>query len=147
MTLPLIGVGISYVVVAVLLLSLNLTSLWHWGIKASAIAVTTLFFGISYGSIAGLIGWPSDARLPVHFQLDWATVVEPDKLNGSPGTIYLWLETLDEDNVPAGTPRAFRVPYTRELADRIGRAKERIEKGMDQAGTARELDVPEGMPD
>jgi hypothetical protein len=147
MTLPLIGVGISYVVVAVLLLSLNLTSLWHWGIKASAIAVTTLFFGISYASIAGLIGWPSDARLPVHFQLDWATVVEPDKLNGSPGTIYLWLETLDEDNVPAGTPRAFRVPYTRELADRIGRAKERIEKGMDQAGTARELDVPEGMPD
>jgi hypothetical protein len=147
MTLPLIGVGISYVVVAVLLLSLNLTSLWHWGIKASAIAVTTLFFGISYASIAGLIGWPSDARLPVHFQLDWATVVEPDKLNGSPGTIYLWLETLDEDNVPAGTPRAFRVPYTRELADRIGRAKERIEKGMDQAGTARELDVPEGTPD
>jgi len=49
MTLPLIGVGISYVVVAVLLLSLNLASRWHWGIKASAIAVTTVFFGVSSG--------------------------------------------------------------------------------------------------
>src|ERR1700730_12641440 len=147
MTLPLIGVGISYVVVAVLLLSLNLASRCHWGIKPSAIAVTTVFFSVLYASIAGLIGWPSEARLPGHFQLNWATVVEPDKLNGSPGTIYLWLETIDENNVPAGTPRAFRVRYSRELADRIGRAKERIEKGVDQAGTARELDVPEGEPD
>jgi len=146
-TLPLIGVGISYVVVAVLLLSLNLTSRWHWGIKASAIGVTTIFFGVSYASIAGLIGWPTEASVPEHFQLDWATVVEPDKLNGSPGSIYLWLETLDENNVPAGTPRAFRVPYSRALADRIGRAKERIEQGMDQAGTARELDIPEASAD
>jgi len=147
MTLPLIGVGLSYVVVTVLLLSLNLASRWHWGVKATAIAVTTVFFGVSYASIAGLIGWPSEGRVPEHFQLDWATVIEPDKLNGSPGSIYLWLEGLDENNVPAGTPRAFRVPYSRDLADRIGHAKERIEQGKDQAGTARDLDVPEVPPD
>ena len=147
MTLPLIGVGLSYVVVAVLLLSLNLTSRWHWGVKAAAIAVTSVFFGVSYAAIAGLIGWPSEARVPERFQLDWGTVVEPDKLNGSPGSIYLWVETLDENNLPAGTPRAFRVPYSRDLADRIGHAKERIEQGKDQAGTARDLDVPEAPPD
>jgi hypothetical protein len=147
MTLPLIGVGLSYVVVSVLLLSLNLASRWYWGVKAAAIAVTSLFFGVSYVSIAGLIGWPSEARVPEHFQLDWGTVVEPDKLNGSPGSIYLWVEALDENNVPAGTPRAFRVPYSRDLADRIGHAKERIEQGKDQAGTARDLDVPEAAPD
>jgi hypothetical protein len=147
MTLPLIGVGASYVVIAVLLLSLNLTSRWHWCVKAAAIAVTTGFFGVSFASIAGLIGWPSQARVPEHFQLHWAAVVEPDKLNGSPGSIYLWLETLDENYMPAGTPRAFRVPYSRDLADRIGRAKNRIEQGMDQAGTARDLDAPEGPPD
>jgi hypothetical protein len=147
MTLPLIGVGLSYVVVAVLLLSLNLASRWHWGVKAAAIAVTSVFFAVSYGSIAGLIGWPSEARVPERFQLDWGTVVEPDKLNGSPGSIYLWVEALDENNVPAGTPRAFRVPYSRDLADRIGHAKERIEQGKDQAGTARDLDLPESPPD
>ena len=147
MTLPLIGVGLSYVAVAVLLLSLNLTSRWHWGVKAAAIAITTAFFGISYASIAGLIGWPSETRVPEHFQLDWATVVEPDKLTGSSGSIYLWLEALDENNMPIGIPRAFRVPYSRDLADRIGHAKERIEQGKDQAGTARDLDVSEAPPD
>jgi len=106
-----------------------------------------LFFGVSYASIAGLIGWPSEARVPERFQLDWGTVVEPDKVNGSPGSIYLWVEALDENNVPAGTPRAFRVPYSRDLADRIGHAKERIEQGKDQAGTARDLDVPDVPPD
>jgi hypothetical protein len=147
MTLPLAGVVGSYVLIAVLLLSLNLASRWRWGIKAAAIAITTVFFGLSYASIGGLIGWPSEARVPEHFQLHWAIVVEPDKLNGLPGSIYLWVERLDEKNMPAGTPRAFKLPYSRELADRIGRAKQRIEQGTDQAGTARDLEVPEGEPD
>ena len=95
---------------------------------------------VCYLSITGLIGWPSEARVPEHFQLHWATVVEPDKLNGLPGSIYLWIEALDEKNMLAGMPRAYRVPYSRELADRIGRAKERIEQGADQIGTARDLD-------
>jgi hypothetical protein len=147
MILPLAGIIASYVIIAVLLLSLNLASLWHWGIKAAAVAITTAFFGVSYLSTAGLTGWPSEARLPERFQLHWATVVEPDKLDGVPGSIYLWVEALDENNIPAGTPRAFRVPYSRELADRIGHAKERIERGKEQAGTARDLELPEGASD
>jgi hypothetical protein len=147
MTLPLAGIVASYVLIAVLLLSLNLASRWHWGMKAAAIVITTGFFGVSYLSTTGLIGWPSDARVPEHFQLHWATVVEPDKLNGLPGSIYLWIEALDENSMLAGTPRAFRVPYSRELADRIGHAKERIEQGADQLGTARDLETPEGEAD
>jgi hypothetical protein len=123
MTLPLAGIVASYVGLAVLLLSLNLASLWHWGLKAAAIVITTGFFGVFYLSTTGLIGWPTEARMPDHFQLHWATIVEPDKLNGLPGSIYLWIEALDENNTLAGTPRAFRVPYSRDLADRIGRAK------------------------
>ena len=147
MTFPLAGIAISYVVVAVLLLNLNLASRWHWGIKATAIAITTVFFGICYVSTEGLIGWPSEARVPEHFQLDWATVAEPDKLNGVAGAIYLWVEALDENNMSSGTPRAFRVPYSRDLADRIGHARERIEQGIDQVGMARDLDEPEAKPD
>src|SRR5215471_3280702 len=81
MTLPLAGIVASYVIVAVLLLSLNLASRWHWGVKAMAITTTTGFFVVSYLSITELIGWPSEARIPGHFQLHWATVVEPDKMN------------------------------------------------------------------
>jgi hypothetical protein len=47
----------------------------------------------------------ADARAfsPEHFQLHWATVVEPDTLNGTPGSIYLWAVALDDNNLPAGT--------------------------------------------
>jgi coenzyme PQQ precursor peptide PqqA len=31
--------------------------------------ITTGFFGVSYLSTTGLIGWPSEARVPEHFQL------------------------------------------------------------------------------
>ena len=147
MRLSLAGIVASYVLIAVLLLSLNLASRWHWGIKAVAIAITAGFFGAFFVSVTELIGWPTEARVPDHFQLHWATIVEPDKLNGLPGSIYLWVEALDENNMLAGTPRAFRVPYSRELADRIGRAKERIEQGADQAGTARDIEMPEGESD
>lgn len=147
MTLPLVGIVASYVLIAVLLLSLNLASRWRWGVKGAAIVITTGFFGVCYLATSGLIGWPSEARVPERFQLHWATVVEPDKLNGVPGSIYLWIEGLDENNMLAGTPRAYRVPYSRELADRIGHAKERIEQGADQLGTARDLEMPEGEPD
>jgi hypothetical protein len=147
MRLSLAGIVASYVLIAVLLLSLNLASRWHWGIKAVAIAITAGFFGVFFVSVTELIGWPTEARVPDHFQLHWATIVEPDKLNGLPSSIYLWVEALDENNMLAGTPRAFRVPYSRELADRIGRAKERIEQGADQAGTARDIEMPEGESD
>jgi hypothetical protein len=147
MRLPFAGIVASYVVIAVLLLSLNLASRWHWSIKAIAIAITTAFFGVSYLSVVGLIGWPSETQVPEHFQLHWATVIEPDKLNGLPGSIFLWVEALDQDNIPAGTPRAYRVPYNRDLADRIGHAKERIEQGAEQVGTARDFDLPESEPD
>ena len=146
MKLPLLGILAAYVIVAVLLLSLNLASRWHWAVKAAAIAVTSGFFGVSYFSIGALLGWPSEAPMPEHFRLHWATIVEPDKVSGSLGSIFLWTEQLDADNLPAGIPRAFRVPYSRELADRIARVKQRIEQGIAQVGTARDPAVPEGEP-
>src|SRR5258708_33552869 len=146
MTLPLSVIVASYVLIALLLLSLNLASRWHWGMKAAAIAITTCFFGVSYLSIGELIGWPAEARIPEHFQLHWATVVEPDKLNGLPGSIYLWIEGLDENNMLAGTPRAFRLPYSRELADRIGHANDPTNQAPDHLPTPRDLDTPQREP-
>jgi hypothetical protein len=69
MRLSVAGIVASYVLIVVLLLSLNLASRWHWGIKAAAIVITTGFFGVSYLSMIGLIGWPAEARMPEHFQL------------------------------------------------------------------------------
>ena len=44
MAATILGLVSAYVVVALLLLSLNLTSRWKWWVKAAAIVVTGIFF-------------------------------------------------------------------------------------------------------
>ena len=113
MTLGFVGVIAAYVIVAVLLLSLNIAPRWAWWVKGTAIIVTSAFFVISYYSMIDLMGWPVKARMPEKFQLLWAKVNEPDKLLNTPGAIYMWVEALDKDNVPTGLPRAYRLPYAK----------------------------------
>lgn len=130
----------AYVVVAVLLLSMNIGARYRWWIKAGTIVITTLFFVFSYNGIIALLGWPSSDQLPSKFKLHWATVVEPNKLTGAAGRIFLWIEEIDDENIPFGVPRAYRVPYSDELADRVDGAVEQIQEGGEQGGEADTLE-------
>ncbi|MSO70733.1 MAG: hypothetical protein EXQ88_01755 [Alphaproteobacteria bacterium] len=132
----LLGVVAAYVVVAVALLSLNVGSRWLWWIKAGTIVVTTLFFVQSYAAVSSLVGWPSRDRLPPHFQLHWAKIVEPDEFTSFPGAIYMWVEQLDANNVPMGTPRNYRLAYSKSLKDQLTKAQDKIKDGKEVAGTA-----------
>jgi hypothetical protein len=139
MTSAVIGISVAYVVVGVLLLGMGLTSRFSWWVKAAAIVVTSLFFIEAFFSISGLLGWPAPEPLPARFQLLWARAVEPDAKSGDPGAIYLWIEELDENNVPGGMPRSYRLPYVRPLAERSLKARDEIMKGNPQQGSAESL--------
>jgi hypothetical protein len=134
MTSPVAGLVAAYLVLAVLLLSLNLTSLWRWWIKAAAIVVTTGFFGITYQAVSGMMGWPTTQRLPSRFNLVWTRIVEPDKKTSSAGGIYIWAEELDENNVPANKPRSYQLSYTDDLARKVAGAQEKRDRGSDVMG-------------
>ncbi len=143
MTLGFVGVIAAYVIVAVLLLSLNVAPRWAWWVKATAIIITSAFFVISYYSMIDLMGWPVKARLPGKFQMLWAKVNEPDKLLNSPGAIYMWVEALDANNIPTGLPRAYRLPYTQPLETGIENALDMIAAGQEVGGTADMMDEQE----
>ena len=128
-TLPLIGglsVGLGLIL---LLVSLNLVSLWRWWIKAAAILVTLGGLVILYFSMTGLIGWASTGAMPARFSLLSTRIVEPDKLRGTEGHIYLWVEEVDTHQVVIGPPRAFEVPYKVEIATDVATAQEQISGG------------------
>ena len=55
------------------------------------------------------------------------------------GAIYLWVEEVDENNVPSGLPRAYRLPYSVRLADRTLKARDEIMSGNPQEGTAEDV--------
>jgi hypothetical protein len=87
----------------------------------------------------GLLGWPARGALPARFQLLWTRVVEPDAHSGDAGAVFLWVEETDENNVPTGTPKSYRLPYSRALADRSTAARDEIIAGHPQQGLVGDL--------
>src|SRR5436190_17881515 len=139
MTSTVLAISAAYVVLAVLLLSLGLSSRLAWWVKAVAVVVTSAFFVEAFFATKDLLGWPRSGQLPNRFQMLWVRVVEPDRLSANPGAIYLWIEEVDANNVPDGVPRSYRLPYSRPLADRSSKARDEIMSGKPQQGLAEDL--------
>ena len=140
MTQVVLAISVVYVVMAVVLLCMGLTSRFAWWLKGVVIVVTSFFFVESFFATKGLLGWPGSGRLPHRFQLLWTRVVEPDRKINDPGAIYLWVEELDDNNVPSGTPRSFQLRYSAPLADKTNKARDEIMSGNPQEGTASDLE-------
>ena len=136
MTSTVLAIAAAYVALGVLLLTLGLASRFAWWVKAVAIVVTSVFFVEAFFATKDLLGWPRTGQLPARFQLLWVRVVEPDLKTSNPGAIYLWIEAVDENNVPDGVPRSYRLAYSRPLADRAVKAREQIMSGKPQQGLA-----------
>lgn len=130
-----IWVVLAYVAIAVLLLSLNLTSHWRWWVKATAILVTGGFFVGSYLAIVSVLGWASPDEPPSRFALLATRVVEPDRVSGNAGAIFLWLEELDDNNIPSGRPRSYTLSYTQDFADAVSQAQDLLANGEEVGGT------------
>ncbi|GGF23776.1 hypothetical protein GCM10011321_13870 [Youhaiella tibetensis] len=130
-----------YILLGVLLLSLNIASLWRWWVKAGAIVVTAVAFVGSYLAITGLVGWPTTSPMPDRFQLLSTNVKEPDRKTGAAGAVYMWVQEINEDHLPVAPPRAYEIPYTTSLAEDIQAAQEHINAGdqiMGEVGTTEE---------
>ena len=116
----------------------------HWSVKAFAVVVTSAFYIVSFVGTRGLLGFATIDRLPAAFKLLQARIVEPHTLEGDPGSIYLWVETLDEGNRPSGVPRAYRLPYRDALAEKTDKAISDIAAGRPQGGRAADFGTGEG---
>lgn len=127
------GLIVSYTVLAVLLLAMLLYSPFHWGVKAVVVVLVTAFYPISYVSLVDLLGWPTGTRLPDRFRLVAAQVYEPDKTQGTPGEIYLWVTALS-DNAGRSTPRAYKISYSAALHGKLDEAEKGLKNGTEQMG-------------
>jgi hypothetical protein len=141
-----LGLSFGYVLLGLLLLLAVTRARLHWPVKAAAIALTSAFYVIVFFRTQGLLGWSAREPLPQHFQLLWARSVEPNLALNEPGSVHLWLEELDEDNVPSAVPRAYRLPYSAALARKVESAKVEIMSGHPQGGRAEQFGSGEGEP-
>jgi len=136
--------SVGYALIGALLLMILVYARLDWRIKATVVTVTSAFYIVSFIGVRGLLGWASNDRLPPRFKLLQARIVEPHSLAGDPGSIYLWVEALDDDNRPSGIPRAFRVPYSDKLAEKTDKAISDIAAGHPQGGRAADYGSGQG---
>ncbi len=145
-TLGAAGLIAAYVLLGVLLVSLNLYSRWAWPVKIFGIVLVAVFYGVTYRSIPPLLGWPTQQNLPERFNLLALYVQEPDKATGDEGAIYMWVTDLGRgfSNV---RPRAYEVPFSAELQQKAVEAGSKLKKGLPQLGETKEAELgPNGQP-
>ena len=82
-----------------------------------------------WNSLQHTQGWPSTQTLPSRFELIAADVVEPNSLENSLGNIHLWIRPSDK-----GIPKAYSLPYSRELHKQLFQTKKRMAEGSRQIG-------------
>ena len=141
MQMHVLGLTLAYVTLGTLLLIVLVHLAMPRVAKAVLIGLMTVFYSGVFFFSQSLLGWAAATAVPERFQVLWTRVVEPNPSQQSAGEIYLWVEELDERNIASGEPRAFVVPYSPTLADKVSTAQAEIKKGNPQAGT-RQAFVP-----
>jgi len=145
------GIAIGFVLIAALVLWFVIGSKGHWAVKAAMIVVS-LYFCLSVGfSVGEFMGWPTNDKLPPKYLVHWAIVNEPDVKLGDEGSIYIWVKPIGEPEPEVehkewndyllsfydgkSKPRAYRMPYSRPLHEKIHRAMGILLKGGSVGGT------------
>jgi len=144
MTFTILSLTAAFALVATLLAYLLLLSRLHWVFKALATVSTIALIPLTFHGVGELRGLPSDGPIPSNFTLLWAQVVEPNLLQGEKGRVFLWLQTLDNENYPVGQPRAYQLPYSDDLKVKLAEAMGEIAQGEEVQGT---VDVEEALPE
>ena len=139
MTIGITGIIAAYILIGLLLLSINLYSKWSWQVKAITIILTSAFYIITYFSFPPLLGWPTSQNPPEQFRLIAAHVEQPNKETGAEGAVYLWLTEI-ENMTDIPEPRAYQLDYSNELHEKIINVNAKLDKDIGQLGEFKEPD-------
>jgi hypothetical protein len=137
-----LGLVLAYVLLSTLLLVVMIWLPIPRVAKIATIVVAGLLYVGVFFATQRLLGWSAPVAVPARFPVLWTRVIEPNPSRNNPGAIHLWVEELDDANLPSGEPRAYRLPYSVELARRVSSAQAEIEEGRPQGGRAQFFGAP-----
>lgn len=120
-------IAIAFALVVGLLLWFVIGSRGPWFVKLGAIVVTCSFTYAVWSALDSFSGWATDEKPPARALLVASTVDEPH-------AIYVWLvpprpHGLLAYRPNAGAPRAYRLPYSRELHEQVARGTALARRG------------------
>ena len=132
----------AYVALAFVVALALVASSWPRWAKALLVAGITGMYFLAADTLGGVWGWPSRDRLPERFVLLAAVIEEPGK--SGPGALYVWVNAL-EDGKPVRQPRAYRLPYSKDLHALLDEGMKKVRQGVSQMGSAEPRSGPRGF--
>lgn len=139
----LLSLGLVYALMAFLLLVLCLATRWSWWLKAGMVVAVSGFYLLAQTSFVRLSGWPSAERLPSDFVFLSAVFDEPQPARQHPGAIFIWVHPLQDQGL-AAMPRAFRLPYQKDLRGILEEGIKKARDGNTQLGSLHPKSGPQG---
>ncbi len=139
MTLTLV---LSLAALAALCTFALLWSRWPSWLKGLLVIAVTAFIFWAHQAVHGMWGWPSTDPMPERFVLLAAVIEEPSKTG--PGALYIWVNAL-ENSKPASQPRAYRLPYAKDLHALLNEGMKKVRQGVSQVGSATPKSGPRGF--
>ena len=132
----------AYVALAFLTLLALVASSWPRLLKAALVLGVSALYFVADAALDDVWGWPSRQALPERFVLLAAVIEEPTKTQA--GALYVWVNALEQGK-PARRPRAFKLPYTKELHSLLDEGMKKTRQGVSQMGTAEPKSGPKGF--
>jgi hypothetical protein len=128
-----LAVVLSFVALAALAVLALLWSRWPiWLRGLLVVAVVGFYFWADEG-VHQMWGWPSTDALPERFVLLAAVIEEPT--NKTAGALFVWVQAI-ENGKPVRAPRAYQLPYAKDLHALLNEGMKKARNGVTQMGTA-----------
>lgn len=128
-----LAVVLGFVVLAALAVLALVWSHWPRWLRALLVAGVVVFYFWADEAMHQMWGWPSSDALPERFVLLAAVIDEPT--NKSAGALYVWVNAI-ENGKPAAQPRAFKLPYSKDLHSLLNEGVKKSRQGVTQMGTS-----------
>ena len=132
MTASILALALAYAFLLFLVLLAIFRSEVGAALKLALAIICFGFYLWHYAALQNYLGWPSASALPERFEMVGRIVVEPDLKRDEPGAIYLWLRDLDSEQ---SIPRAYRLPYQKQLHRKVDATQQKQERGQRHVGT------------
>lgn len=108
-------------------------SKWPGWIKGLLVLAVSAFYFVAQQASVDLSGWASAEKLPERFVLLAAVIEEPSK--NQPGALFVWVNPIEQGS-PSPEPRAYRLPYAKDLHSLLSEGMKKARQGVSQLGTA-----------
>lgn len=128
-----LALTLSFAALVLLCALALLWSRWPGWMKGLLVAGVAVLYFWGNEVVRNLSGWPAPDALPERFALLAVVIEEPSSKTA--GALYLWVNAIDKGR-PVAQPRAYRLPYTKDLHALLNESMKKARQGISQMGTA-----------